>query len=307
MGTLIDSIRDREVCSSASGTVGLILRTLGQESDNDIISIRPVWDSNVIKSLCSEDYKARSNAADYLLPEILKFDPSCGPYLLGKIRTEVNGQHTNGSMWAMLSISLHARLTGLPVRSIDDSSPDCLWSGELCMACVSADDDIRLAGLTILTASNKTSDPINSNEINFLKSYLKFSLKSPESDRRQRVIRVLKSLVVRLIESSRIAKKNITSLTKKRNIDKKNNITTDDILLSEAEKLIKDSEATIVWLREELINNMYPNTSFDREIMTLDIFKSLIEIDLPGSDKLMTLFLKSKKLVFTLLNMFVSR
>jgi hypothetical protein len=92
-------------------------------------------------------------------------------------------------------------------------------------------------------------------------------------------------------------------------LDNKKNENVDNLLIkvSLLENTVIESEKTVIWLREELINNIYPNTSYDREIMSLDIIKSLIEINIIGSEKLINLFFKSKQLVYTLLNLFVSR
>jgi hypothetical protein len=66
----------------------------------------------------------------------------------------------------------------------------------------SEDVDLRLAGLAALTASQRTVNPLPEMELEILRKTFPYSLKSPLSDIRQRVLRVLRILITRSESSS---------------------------------------------------------------------------------------------------------
>ena len=107
----------------------------------------------------------RTNSADYLVPELLKVDNTCGPHLMKEIRSvHPTPAHTHagagadesygGMLWGLVQVTLHARALTLPGKAIvpqgsgetaELSDQEVLW------ACLSADVDLRLASLTLLT------------------------------------------------------------------------------------------------------------------------------------------------------------
>jgi Na+/proline symporter len=107
----------------------------------------------------------RTNSADYLVPELLKVDNTCGPHLMKEIRSvHPTPAHTHagagtdesygGILWGLVQVTLHARALTLPGNAIvpqgsggtaELSDQEVLW------ACLSSDVDLRLAALTLLT------------------------------------------------------------------------------------------------------------------------------------------------------------
>ena len=129
--------------------------------------LRPLWTKAVASALCCGDLKMRTNSADYLVPELLKVDNTCGPHLMKEIRSVHPTQaHTHagagadenygGMLWGLVQVTLHARALTLPGKAIvpkgaggtaELSDQEVLW------ACLSADVDLRLAALTLLTGT----------------------------------------------------------------------------------------------------------------------------------------------------------
>ena len=59
---------------------------------------------------------------------------------------------------------------------------------EMIMVCLSGDVDLRLAGLTLLTASQKTCAKIENCDMEIFQTTFQYSLKSGAADERQRLI-----------------------------------------------------------------------------------------------------------------------
>ena len=183
----------RDVASSSCTVVVALLRDLTQTSSstssdhspavavavagdgNSVTAMdlmapsRSLWTKAVAAAVCSTDLKLRTNSADYLVPELLKVDNTCGPHLMQEIRSVCSSlahSHTathagaddcyGGMLWGLVQVTLHARALTLPGKDIvfqgsagvaELSDQEVLW------ACLSADFDLRLAALTLLTGT----------------------------------------------------------------------------------------------------------------------------------------------------------
>ena len=172
---LVQAVRLRDVASSSCTVVVALLKDLIQHceptSEADISKkagdlmepLRPLWALSVASVMCSRDLKTRTNSADYLVPELLKIDPTSGPYLMEVIRS-IHSSKKDGSygamLWGLVQVSLHARSMTLPGKDIichsdlsgmQEGSGTMLTDREITWACLSEDVDLRLASLTLLT------------------------------------------------------------------------------------------------------------------------------------------------------------
>lgn len=177
--SLVQAVRLRDVASSSCTVVVALLKDLIQHHEphlaDDVTTnagnlmepLRPLWALSVATVVCSRDLKTRTNSADYLVPELLKIDPSSGPYLMEMIRsihsadTRSNEDGSFGAMlWGLVQVTLHARSLTLPGKDIiilsdllgnHEGKGAMLTDEEVTWACLSEDDDLRLASLTLLT------------------------------------------------------------------------------------------------------------------------------------------------------------
>ena len=179
----------RDVASSSCTVVVALLRDLTQTSSStssdyspalagagagdDVTAVdlmassRSLWTKAVAAAVCSTDLKLRTNSADYLVPELLKVDSTCGPHLMEEIRSVCSFQahtHTHtgaddcygGMLWGLVQVTLHARALTLPGKDIvfrGSAGSAELSDQEVLWACLSADVDLRLAALTLLTGT----------------------------------------------------------------------------------------------------------------------------------------------------------
>ena len=229
--TLVVSIRIRDVSSAVSHFIGCFLSSIKDDENMDLQSLRSLYSQDVVEILCSTEQRLRLNGNDYLLQELMKLDPDgCGPSLINGIR-DLSSQHSaEHRLWGVISVALQARLlsrrggeidfgtacagvhyplkaTSNSKRSWQDSTTSKaqpedikylpLQSHEVEEACFSQDVDLRLAGLTVLVASQKTVAPMHPLEMELLKKALPHSLKSHVPDHRQRVLRILRLLLTR--------------------------------------------------------------------------------------------------------------
>ena len=177
---LVQAVRLRDVASSSCTVVVALLKDLIQHceptSEADISKkedsvdlmepLRPLWALSVASVVCSRDLKTRTNSADYLVPELLKIDPTSGPYLIKVIRSicSSNKDGFYGAMlWGLVQVSLHARSMTLPGKDIichsdlsgmREGNEAMLTDREITWACLSEDVDLRLASLTLLTGES---------------------------------------------------------------------------------------------------------------------------------------------------------
>lgn len=221
---LIEAVRERDVASSSSSLVASILRSYFLEQSNAVNSlqqdrilsdIRALWGDSFALSICSTDSQIRKNSADYLLPELLKTDASCGPFVFSCIRRLYTVQVQSSPLedgnlrvlflWGLLNVFLQVRVLGFVGGDIVDSTSqyDGLRVEEIEEAATCANDDVRLCAIVALTTSLKSSTPLSSSELEILRKCLPFSLKAFQADQRHQVVRAVKSLVMRLSEHNR--------------------------------------------------------------------------------------------------------
>lgn len=234
--SLVMSMRIRDVSSSVSQFMGSFLADIKTDKNMNLQKMRNMYTQDVVGVLCSSEKRLRLNGNDYLLQELMKLDPDgCGPSLINEIRGLGAAVAPEHRLWGLISVALQARLlsrhggeidfgptaTITPFSSREKSrsrrddtkkknekddvavkTPPAmqymsLRASEVQQACLSDDVNLRLAGLTLLVASQRTVAPLHPLEMNFLQKTLPYSLKSHVSDHRQRVLRVLRLLVTR--------------------------------------------------------------------------------------------------------------
>jgi hypothetical protein len=310
------------------------------QQDNIQANIRLLWLKPLVEALCSSDNTLKNNAANYLLPEILSVDNGCVSSLMCYIRSTNfdNGDRSfliDRKLWGMVNVCMQARLLNLPGKDIlitdinEDNnlvtnsinSGSLLTTQELAWACVSDNSDLRLVSLTLIMASHSSLQEIKDHELEVIKRTLKYSLKSPHMDHRHRVIRIVKMLATKCTELIRTSRRDVTKIDKrhikllsdhKKLLSESNDeiqIVKSELLLLEStemskklNKITQDSFNVCEWLRDELQNNLYPGTTFDREVMAIDLINCVIDVCGKTSDHIQCFFTESMtNIVLTLL------
>ena len=336
---LIEAVKERDVASSCSSLITSILRamiqkTVGSQEESKqsvaLAEIRALWGEYFVCALCSADAQMRRNTADYLLPEILKVDSSSGPFIMACTRrlfglsssifhSAISDESKRElCLWGLVNVFLHARLLGVSGSVISDSTIDNegISADELQEAALCANDDVRLCALTALTASLKSSLPISSSELTILRRSLPFSLKASHADQRHQVVRTVKALVLRISEHSRACVRDVASLRLGRekisDLEKRKAFDED---IARREVSISQASEAMHWLRDELISrSLFPGSSPDREMTSLDVLRCVFESAtisstksvLPKEQLILSCFTESPSVVRVLLNVLLS-
>ena len=353
---LVSAVGTRDIASAASGFLSSLLGELytairtpeGAVDSSAEAAVRARWSGEVIRALCQPaNRKLRVHIADYLLPELLKVDATCVPYMVQHIRSlEEAGQGSaelHGKLWGMVNFTLQARLNGLVGQATctagtETESGNGITEQELVLACVSADNELRLVALTALVASSRSAAPMDPLDMKVLRQTLRYSLKNSDADHRHKIARIVKSLFLRLKESCRVGERDIVKLEKQMEFaatkpastndstavastetagakkhksrklaqQQQSAMTADECVaaIAEARRVIQDSFDACRWLSAELLDNLYPGASSDREVMSLDLLTAMT--DAMGADSAQMQGIYSVHMTRTLFNLFIS-
>lgn len=299
---LVRSITFRDVCVSVSSFIGVLLRSYVEQLNymglDGVQNARELWLKPIVGAICSHDARIRINAVDYLIPDILKLDQHCGCILMETIRTLVDDK--NLVLWGLVNVCSFCRLYGLPGQEIvcieEPKVTSNLNTNELIWSCISDDDELRLRGLNLISTSQKTAAPLEGHELMILRKVFKYNLKSGIPDHRHRICRTLKAIVFRVSEAHRVAARDLKKIEIKfaklkdelsasiNNNDQessnalKSKIEDINSIKLQLIKNVTESHEVFDWLRDSVLENLYPGTTYDRELMALDIIDSIIEV-----------------------------
>jgi len=211
---------------------------------------------------------------------------------------EISSSSSSSSLSSSVSVDDHRGEESLTtIVGSGLASYGLLTEQELSWACLSEDIDLRLVSLNLITASLRTSVPLPRHEFLILKRSLQYSLKSTHVDHRHRIVRSIKSLLIRVTEIERAASRDLVKLAQRAEKLKSNLVKLDrrdeansenaaelivkleenSMLINEANAAIESSYEVYKWLSAEILNNLYPGTTSDREMMALDIFNCVME------------------------------
>ena len=267
---LIKAISMREVSSAATKLLGTLLRYLRDRDGYVEDRLRRLWGKHAVAALCSEERHIRQTTAEYLITELLSTDPSCGSFLIQVIRNEEAASYDR-KLFAIMNVVLHCRLRNLVGQEITNPNEDsaALSLSELRLGCISGDIDIRLTSLLVIVASHKPITPLVERElVVFMETFI-FSLKDSEADHRHRILRIVKTLILRVKETYRVAERDGRKIAEKVNNIKRSSendgIKTIDQFEELSETLFnnwKNTERVSMnlyqWLSEVLARNVFP-------------------------------------------------
>ena len=283
-----------------------------KQTDHHVyVSIRELWLGPVVNALCSANENMRLNAVNYLLPELMRIDVDCGVPIIIHVRelyaSSLSAQcvpadqiantalalkisrtpypHAEYCLWALVSVCLQCRVLGLPGGDIFSPSTALgntkgLTSSELTLACTSADVALRMSALTALTVTSAKAAPIPPADLKALREYLPLTLNCGDQDSKQRLLRVIKSLVQRLLESHRVVTKQTGKKSDSKKSSKKTVITESEPVeaYKQPEHIIQTTMETLEWLADLLLANLYPGATADREVVALEMVFAVLDV-----------------------------
>jgi hypothetical protein len=247
---LLSIISHRDVASSAGNLIVAIVKSCLSDQIASAASRNRNWSKLIAQTLCSSSRKARLHLADYVIPALLKLDPyHCASKIMAEIRNFGHGIDRDLLLWGFVRITLQLRLQGSATCSelASISSGEIgLTRDEIAAACISGDDDLRLAALQVLVASNRPKSPMPALDFEVFSQVIKYSFKTSLAEHRQKVSSAISSMILRLP--------------------------------------VGNAEQAIGLILRECSLGLLPETNDEREVMALDVLRSLIES--PTFDKL---------------------
>ncbi|CAM9271211.1 unnamed protein product, partial [Ectocarpus fasciculatus] len=282
--SLTQSMRVRDVSSAATSLLGNILTVVKKSLPYN--EFRNLWELHVVEAICASGHRMRLNAVDYLIPEMIKVDPTCCPRLINRIRkltiSDSDSSATEIKLFAIVHVVLQARLNNVIGQEVNIVQPELMW------ACLSQDVDLRLTAITLITSSQQALQPMHPVELDILRETIGYSMKTSTAEDRHRLLRAVRGLLLRLRETCRAATRDLKRLARAADAKKKN---------------------TCEWLSAVILGNLYPGSSSEREVVALELYllvlDSLSTQDGADDAKLLRHFI-SADTIKALVNMLVS-
>jgi hypothetical protein len=149
-----------------------------------------------------------------------------------------------------------------------------LRSSELIWACLSDNVDVRMSAFTLITTTHQALLPLNQLELDILKATLPYSLKTASADIRHKILRAVRSLVLRLRDTARSASRDLKRLQKKA-IATQTAVDAEEGSKYEGTLLV--AHETSSWLNSALQSCIYPGASSERQIVALELYQFIYE------------------------------
>lgn len=121
--------------------------------------------------LLSPDTLTRHQVEEYLISKLLKRDKASVSNFLHQIRTHQNDRDPTPShrrIWALLVVGRYARALSISVDPLKGEPSGVMTMEEVRQACLSGDDDIRLAALQFMVTDSRSTNIPQPAEMNLL-------------------------------------------------------------------------------------------------------------------------------------------
>ncbi|GMF59490.1 unnamed protein product [Phytophthora fragariaefolia] len=263
-------------------------------NDESVTAWRLLWLPDVVGVLLSRDANLRSRVAMYVIPLLLKKDPDCVPVLVKRLQEEATTEHVDGeaadvALWAELEVLKFARKKMAPEKLVGVSMD------EIERGLQHAKVETRGTAFDALCASLKSTSMPTDEELRLVKYYLVVNGKEIGPAGRMNTLIGLKTVLVRIKETMRLASKN----------QAKPNTSTP----------IRDDYAAAVsfkhWVELFVVTSVYPGALPQRLTLGLEVLLLYVQLFGFGNDEAHAKsptrsLLLTGQMVTTLLNMLIS-
>ncbi|XP_064621397.1 tRNA (32-2'-O)-methyltransferase regulator THADA-like [Lineus longissimus] len=212
------------------------------------------WMQDMITALTSNCQIQRYNASHFWVPHTLKVVPEILPSLQACLHDHLNdplkAKQRPSYLFAWVAVMKTARNQNLLPSLEEEPLREVLYH---------CDDELRSDAFMLLCYSPKKSEPLSSLETRLLYECLPLNLNIDHAPFRQRLLFGVKSVLIRLRESSLAMLRDLDK-KKKRNLK-------DDSLLENLNQNIDFMD----WLWKLSIKSIFPGASYQRLVTVLDI------------------------------------
>ncbi|KAE9334763.1 hypothetical protein PF008_g13798 [Phytophthora fragariae] len=269
-------------------------KSSSKPDEESMAAWRLLWLPDVVGVLLSRDANLRSRVAMYVIPLLLKKDPGCVPVLIKRLQEEatkeqIDGEAADVALWAELEVLKFARKKMAPEKLVGVSM------NEIERGLRHAKVETRGTAFDALCSSLKSTSMPTDDELRLVKYYLVVNGKEIGPAGRMNTLIGLKTVLIRIKETMRLASKNQT----------KPNPTVsarDDYAAAVAFKQ---------WVELFVATSVYPGALPQRLTLGLEVLLLYVQLfgfgndDVPGEKPARNLLLTGQ-MVTTLLNMLIS-
>ncbi|OWZ19336.1 hypothetical protein PHMEG_0006428 [Phytophthora megakarya] len=263
--------------------------------DESMAAWRQLWLPDVVHVLLSRDANLRSRVAMYVIPLLLKKDPNCVPILIKRLQMEATSEQTDKedadvALWAELEVLKFARKKMSPEKLVGISMD------EIERGLRHAKGETRSTAFDALCASLKSTSMPTPDELRLVKYYLVVNGKEIDPACRMNTLIGLKTVLIRIKETLRLASKNLAKSTS----TPENAAARDEYVSAVSFKH---------WIELFVIASVYPGALPQRLTLGLEVFLLYVQLFGLGNDETEQSprsLLLTGQMVTTLLNMLIS-
>ncbi|KAG1713461.1 hypothetical protein DVH05_001248 [Phytophthora capsici] len=305
LSSLLSAVGQKDYAAPAAANLfALILDDLSQNSgkngkkatpkldDESVTAWRQLWLPDVVGVLLSHDANLRSRVAMYVIPLLLKKDPDCVPVLIGRLQVEATNEQSNRkaadvALWAELEVLKFARKKMAPEKLAGVSM------NEIERGLRHANGETRGTAFDALCASLKSTSMPTEDELRLVKYYLVVNGKEIGPAGRMNTLIGLKTVLIRIKETMRLASKNLAKPT--------------PLLEASARGEYAAADSFKHWVEQFIVASVYPGALPQRLTLGLEVLLLYIQLFGLGDSELSSRsLLLTGQMVTTLLNQLIS-
>jgi hypothetical protein len=272
MRVMFESMRDQSV-----GTcVGQLLTEMlanAEECEGD-----EWWMTPCLHALTTADARLKHAICNYVLPTLARSMPGSINLLLQALEdAQPKEAEIVSNLWAITAVIKISRRWGADTGSQQTVSTKSS-ARFLRAALLHVSDDMRLNALEMICINPKNSEPVSEDELALVREFLTMNMKSSSSFYRQRSMELLKKLFMRL----RVSKYNLETRADKAKNAKRAPTQAQIDVIEQSQSYSTSVESFLSWLCVSLTAALYPGGSFERNIMALELYATVIDVWMPS-------------------------
>jgi hypothetical protein len=272
MRVMFESMRDQSV-GTCVGQMFTEMLANADECDGD-----KWWMTPCLHALTTADARLKHAMCNYVLPTLARSMPGSINLLLQALEdAQPKEAEIVSNLWAITAVIKISRRWGADT-GLQHTVSTKSASRFLRAALLHVSDDMRLNALEMICINAKNSEPVSEDELALVREFLTMSMKSSSSFYRQRCMEMLKKLFMRL----RVSKYNLESRADKAKNAKRAPTQAQVDLIEQSQSYSACVENFLSWLCVSLTAALYPGGSFERNIMALELYATVVDVWMPS-------------------------
>lgn len=239
------------------------------------------------------------NVAEYLIPEITsRVDNGCIVHIINAVRSRV-GLTAEQRLWGLCQLLQTARQLGVDggelindetetaeslgsasvgTESVVIAATGLVRVSELKAAFVSSIVDICLVAFSALILNLKTIVPFSNVELSLIRFAFKYVVKCPLPDHRHKICRIVRALMTRVKESTRVSCRDINQLKAKlAKLGVEAETTKEKQVMSELQRVMDANIEFCEWFSAAIVSGLQPGCTYDMQMMLMDILNTVVD------------------------------